>query len=176
MKALLRANIKALKAKMSDKEKQSLSAEIMSRLEQNDHFQKSSTIVLYYALNDEVQTTHFIDRWYKQKHILLPKVKSEELTLHPYTGQGSLSLGAFNIMEPNTPEYKNYDKIDLVITPAIAFDKDGNRLGRGKGFYDRFFEKLKDYNIYKIGVIFPCQLVEKVPTEDTDIPVDEVIY
>ena len=78
-------------------------------------------------------------------------------------------------MEPQGKDFTELEKIDLAIIPGMAFDKEGNRLGRGKGYYDRLLQQLRDCTIYKIGICFDFQFLDHIPTEPHDIPVDEVI-
>ena len=80
-------------------------------------------------------------------------------------------IGDFNILEPQNEVYEG--DYDLIIVPGVAFDKDGNRIGRGKGYYDRFLSKHLD--IKRIGICFDFQLIERVPTEDNDIKMHEII-
>ena len=70
-------------------------------------------------------------------------------------------------------QFTDYDKIDLALVPGMAFDAAGHRLGRGKGYYDRFLGEHP--HIYKIGVCFPFQRVAEVPSEAHDVVMDEVI-
>ena len=77
-------------------------------------------------------------------------------------------------MEPTGEVFDNYTDIDLAVIPGVAFDKDGNRMGRGKGYYDRLLPKLG--NTYKIGICLPFQLVEKIPTDEHDVRMDEVLF
>jgi 5-formyltetrahydrofolate cyclo-ligase len=97
------------------------------------------------------------------------------MTIHEYLGPDSLLPSEpYGILEPTTPELSIINcQLSIVIVPGMAFDKQGHRLGRGKGYYDRFLSRVP--NIYKIGVCFPFQLVESVPSEETDILMDEVI-
>lgn len=88
-----------------------------------------------------------------------------------------LASGAFGILEPKL-EYRNRperryspEKIDLVLVPGLAFDRFGGRLGRGKGFYDRFFQKLPQKTVL-VGLAFDEQLVERVPVEPHDRKMD----
>lgn len=131
------------------------------------------TVLLYHSLPDEVDTHDFIRRWAGQKRILLPVVKGEDLELRPYTGDNCLAEGAFHIDEPTGPAFTDYVAIDLAIIPGVAFDRQGNRLGRGKGYYDRLLPRLE--NTYKIGLCFPCQLVDRIPAEAHDVKMDEVL-
>ncbi len=148
------------------------SKQILVLLEKHPVFQKAKTILLYYSLNDEVNTHPFIDKWCKQKSIILPKVIGNELDLKKYDGPKNLEKGAYGIEEPVGESFSDYQAIDLAIIPGMAFDNRGNRLGRGKGYYDRLLPKL---SAYKIGICFPFQLVEEVPADQSDIPMDEVI-
>ena len=97
------------------------------------------------------------------------------MVIREYTGKHDLKEGAFHIMEPIGslfPEEK-YQEIHLAIIPGMAFDQQGNRLGRGKGYYDRFLQKIPQ--VYKIGISFPFQLVDEIPTEETDIKMDAIL-
>ena len=69
--------------------------------------------------------------------------------------------------------FTDYATIDLVIVPGVAFDRDGNRLGRGKGYYDRLLPRIP--SAYKVGICFPFQIIEEVPAEPFDIRMDEII-
>ena len=133
------------------------------------------TLLMYSALPDEVPTQSLIDELAAQgKTVLLPRVVNDtEMELRRYQGRDSLQAGAFGILEPTGTLFTDYDRIDVAIVPGMAFDKGGHRLGRGKGYYDRFLARVP--YIYKIGLCFPWQMVEYVPTDDYDIPMDEVI-
>lgn len=171
-----RKQIKEIKTHFSAEELKSFSFPVLSHLEKDIRFILSKTVLLYHSLPDEVNTHDFIEKWYPSKNIILPKIKGRDLTLHLYTGTSCLHSGTFNILEPDTPEYTEYKKIDLAIIPGVAFDKEGNRLGRGRGYYDKLFEKLDKNNIYKIGLAFPFQILEKITTEKFDIKMDTVIF
>lgn len=151
-----------------------LSDEILSRVEKHPVFQKAQTVLLYYSLPDEVHTHDFIQKWYNRKRILLPVVVKDTLELYTYTGPDKMTIGAYGIEEPTEGKFNNLKDIDLAIIPGVAFDRRGNRLGRGKGYYDRLLPFL--VGTYKLGICFPYQLLESVPTEDFDIRMNEVIY
>lgn len=135
------------------------------------------TIVAYYSLPDEVCTHGFINELVAQgKKVYLPKVISAEaMVLCQYTGADSLKEGAYGIMEPVGCEMSENERIDVVLVPGMAFDGSGNRLGRGKGYYDRFLSQLSTPRPKLIGVCFDFQKVDIVPTEKCDIPVDVVV-
>ena len=153
-----------------------LSQQIMDKLEQTDAFKKANCIALYHAIAGEVQTADFIEKWYEKKKILLPVIEGNDLRLLPYTGKGSLRSGIFGILEPATPdkEEKVIDEkdIDLIIVPGVAFDRLHNRMGRGKGYYDRLLSTL---SALKIGICFDFQLQNEIPVEPFDKKMDYII-
>ena len=152
---------------------QSQSAEILTALEAHPAFRAASTILLYHSLPDEVDTHSFIRKWSAKKQILLPVVTGDDLELRVYTGPGDLATGAYGIEEPTGALFTDYDAIDFIVVPGVAFDRNGNRLGRGKGYYDRLLPRIP--SAYKAGICFPFQIVEEVPAETFDIHMDEVI-
>lgn len=153
--------------------RQPLSAKILAALEAHPAFRAANTILLYHSLKDEVDTHGFIEKWSYQKHILLPVVIGEELELRTYTGPNDLRIGAYGIEEPVRTPFTDYAAIDLAVIPGVAFDSRGNRLGRGKGYYDRLLPHMP--TTYKIGICFPFQLVKEVPAETSDIRMDEIV-
>lgn len=154
--------------------------------------------MLYCSLPDEVYTMDMIHRLHEEgKKIVLPKVISDcEMELREYDGDADLEVGSFGIMEPCGKLFTDYEDIDVAVIPGMAFDKDGNRLGRGKGYYDRFLnaagkrgvkekcesgkgvnEKRENRkgNTYKIGICFPFQFVDAVPADEHDNRMDMVV-
>jgi len=97
------------------------------------------------------------------------------LELHLYEGEGSLSVGAFGIMEPTGPLFapEKYPYIQHAIIPGMAFDRAGHRLGRGRGYYDRLLPKLTATRLH--GICFPFQILEDVPVDTHDFAVHDVI-
>ena len=152
------------------------SSAFISQLKANSHFLHAHTLLLYSALPDEVPTQTLIDELVAQgKTVLLPRVVSDtDMELRRYSGPADLQQGAFGIMEPTGELFTDYAAIDVAIIPGMAFDDEGHRLGRGKGYYDRFLAKLPP-TTYKIGLCFSWQRVNHVPTDSHDIPMDEVI-
>jgi 5-formyltetrahydrofolate cyclo-ligase len=171
-KQALRKDMASLKRSYEKTTLLDLSVKIMSRLEETELFQQASCIALYHALPGEVQTADFIEKWYRHKRILLPVVKGNDLQLFIYTGKESLKNGAFGILEPSEDSTVPKEDIDLVIVPGVAFDRQHNRLGRGKGFYDRLLSTL---SAPKIGICYSFQLKEHIPTEPFDKKMDLIL-
>lgn len=151
----------------------SLSDEVLERLEACPAFRDADTVMLYYSLPDEVATHDFVHRWAEKKRVVLPVVVGDELELRCYTGPNDLAVGAYHIEEPVGPPFTELAQIGCVVVPGVAFDRRGNRLGRGKGYYDRLLPRLP--HARKVGLCFPFQLVDEVPAEPFDIRMDEII-
>lgn len=146
----------------------------MQQVEALAQFRKAGTVLLYWSMEDEVQTHDFVNRWYKEKRLLLPCVDGDDLKLRQYTGLECMVSGEqFGIGEPTGEEYTELDKIEMIIVPGVAFDGRNNRMGRGRGFYDRLLKSTP--NAFKVGVAFDFQMVEEVPVEAFDVPMDAVI-
>ncbi len=147
----------------------------LTKLSRHPRLADAHIVLLYSALPDEVPTLPLLNRLSTEgKTVLLPRVVSDtDMELRRYTGPNDLEQGAFGIMEPTGELFTDYDDIDVAVVPGMAFDREGHRLGRGKGYYDRFLARLP--HTYKIGVCFPFQLVDLVPADAHDILMDEVI-
>ena len=167
----IRSAIKMLKKQHSKEELQAQSDIILRKLEQHPDFIKAQKIMLYSSLPDEVQTQAFIEKWRLQKRIILPTVVGDDIIQVELTAETGFAIGDFNILEPQNVAYTG--DFDLIVVPGVAFDHQGNRLGRGKGYYDRFL--CKHRTTKKIGICFDFQLVDNVPVEENDIPMDEII-
>ncbi|MDR3128652.1 MAG: 5-formyltetrahydrofolate cyclo-ligase [Tannerellaceae bacterium] len=145
----------------------------LGRLENDPLFVYANHIALYYPLAGEVNTIPLLECWKNSKALFLPLVSNMNLHLLPYFPGTKLVNGSFGTMHPEPiPHPIPTECIDLIIVPGLAFDRQGNRLGRGKGFYDRFLSKL---SIPRIGLCFQYQLLEEVPFNKEDIPMDEII-
>ena len=168
----LRRQIKIKKSEQAVSTLRALSVGILETLEQHPVFRSAHTLLLYHSLEDEVYTHNFIEKWSTCKQIILPVVTGDELELRSYSSPGDLLAGVYGILEPAGTPFLDYNIIDLAIIPGVAFDASGRRLGRGKGYYDKLLPKL---TAYKMGICFPFQLVDEIPTEEFDIRMDEVI-
>lgn len=168
----IRAQIALEKKRHGQEESETRSFRLFRLLETHPLFRQAGTVLLYYSLPDEVRTHAFVEKWSKEKTIILPVVKGDELELRAYTGKAHLQTSTFHIEEPTGAPWDPTRKIDLAIIPGVAFDRKGNRLGRGKGYYDRLLSRTE---LYKIGVCFRFQLYEEgLPVDAFDTPMDEV--
>ena len=170
-KKLLRKLIAQEKKRQSASLLTTHSIALLEQIEKHPRFISATTVLLYHSLPDEVQTHAFVEKWHKHKKVLLPVVVGDLLELRHYTGKSCLQEGAFHIEEPTGDPYTDYPEIEFAIIPGISFDKKGNRLGRGKGYYDKLLPLLKSYNI---GICYQFQALEEIPAEDFDQPMNEV--
>lgn len=169
-KAELRKLVKTRIKNMTEEEKKKESEDVMMKLENTQQFKSAKTILLFHSLPDEVCTHELIEKYASKKKILLPVIDGEKWHIREY--KGDLKTGEYNIQEPTGVNYYDYGSIDLVVVPGVCFDKDKGRVGRGKGYYDRI---LKEIKAFKIGVCFDCQLLSKVPAEEWDVKMDQVM-
>lgn len=140
-------------------------------LEKSVAFMMADKILMYHSLPDELSTIDFIDKWHTRKHFFLPRVNGVNLDVLPYD-RTRLQYGSFHIEEPTGDDIEDIDNIELIIVPGIAYDNRGNRVGRGKGYYDRLLSRTK---ATKIGIGYDFQLLDEIDSEPHDITMDIVI-
>ena len=170
-KSEIRRKIKAMRTMLSEEEKMNAAEEVFARLEKTAAFLMADNILMYHSLPDELATHNFLRKWSPRKRFFLPRVNGVNLDILPYD-ESRLELGSFHIEEPTGNDCVDSSRMELIIVPAVAYDKKGNRLGRGKGFYDRLLSETKAITI---GVGYEFQLVDEIPVEPHDVPVDMVI-
>lgn len=168
----IRRDIKARKCLLNNSEAAEAADKVFARLEQTAAFMLADKILLYHSLPDELSTRLFLDKWHTRKHFFLPRVNGVNLEILPYD-RSRLHIGAFDIEEPTGSELTDINEIELIVVPAIAYDRQGNRVGRGKGYYDRL---LAETHAVKIGIGYDFQLIDDgIDTEPHDVKVDIVI-
>lgn len=123
---------------MSDEERIAAARRVFDLVEQTAAFTLAEHILMYHSLPDELSTREFIDRWSSRKSFYLPRVNGVNLDILPYD-RSRLHLGAFNIEEPTGDETADIADIELIIVPGVAYDRRGNRIGRGKDIMTGFF-------------------------------------
>lgn len=170
-KSEIRRKVKNLRSMLLAAERERAADEVFARLEETAAFVLSDHIMMYHSLEDELSTLKFLSKWKDRKHFYLPRVNGVNLEVLPYE-ETRLELGAFHIEEPTGANTIDPNELELIIVPGVAYDRKGNRLGRGKGFYDRL---LSDINATKIGVGYEFQLFDEIPAESHDVKMDAVI-
>ena len=175
-KKSLRKEVRSRKRQFSTEELIEESRPLIQRVLSHPRLQCAKTILLYNSLPDEVYTHDLIKQLHDAgKTILLPVVISDtEMELRLYSSSTSFETSSYGILEPTGEAFTDFSLIEFALIPGMAFDEERNRLGRGKGYYDRFLPLLT--NAYKVGICFPFQFLPNIPTEETDIKVDECIH
>ncbi len=169
-KDTIRKSIKQRKLSLCEAEKLAEAENVFLEIEMMERFLSAKSILLYYSLPDELPTHKFVKKWSAIKSVYLPRVVGSDLEVAKF--DDGITQGKYGIGEPVSASVSP-SVIDLVIVPAVALDMQGNRLGRGKGFYDRLLPQC--VNAYKIGVALNCQLLPAVPVEPFDVTLDAVL-
>lgn len=170
-KDYIRRRVRARKQMLEEADRAEAAGNVFNRIESLLAFIMSKRILIYNSLPDELSTREFINRWHNDKSFFLPRVNGVDLDILPYDAT-RLQMGAFRIEEPTGHDIADPSTMDLIIVPAVAYDRKGNRIGRGKGYYDRLLRKTR---AMKIGVAYDFQLFDEIEVEPHDIPVDIVI-
>lgn len=147
---------------------------IKNNLFRNKFYRESKSVMFFVSFNSEVYTHEMIKEALKSKRVIVPKVVEHEIEPSLIIDFDSMvSSGRFGILEPIEAMKVAYDNIDLVVVPGSVFDLNGHRIGFGLGFYDRFLHKVS--RSVKIGLAFDFQIVDKIPHEEHDVPVDFIV-
>lgn len=178
-KKKIREVITKQRDELSERYRLEASEIVREKLLESIEYKDAKTIMTFVSFSSEIDTRKLIEKaWDENKKIVTPlaKLKERRLELYYIESWDQLQAGVYGILEPIPDEGRLVcaSQIDLVIYPGVAFDNKLNRLGYGGGFYDRFFSRLrKDCN--RIAITYDMQVIESVPTDEYDIPVDKVI-
>ena len=147
------------------------------KLFEMDIFKEAYTILFYVSYGKEVNTHNMIkESILNGKKIFVPIVdkRNKKLLITELKNWKDLTPGSYNILEPKRKNKNSVslESIDLIIVPGIGFDRNGNRIGHGCGYYDRL---LRDSSVSIIGFVFQTQLLDKISVEKHDIQVDVII-
>ena len=169
-----RANLTALQQQQAEN---SITQQALALIEERN----AQHIALYVSFDGEISTDKLIKTlWAQDKHVYLP-------VLHPFNPNHLLFLrylpdtpmlkNKFGIWEPkfNVQNVLPLDELDILFTPLVAFDKQGNRLGMGGGFYDRTLQNWQNSSFIPVGLAHQCQQVEQLPTEAWDVPLHRIL-
>lgn len=160
---------------LSEAERRKQSELLCAKLTAHPRFAAAKTVLLYASLPDEPDTTSLLRNYGQEKTILLPVVRGKDIILRKFSDFTHTEKGSFGISEPTGTDFTEIGAIDLVVVPGRAFTKQGYRMGRGGGYYDRLLS-CSELKAYKIGYCFSQQIVPTLPTEPHDVCMDEVMY
>ncbi len=164
---------KVLEKRKLIKNKQILDEKIKNNLLSEEIIRKRKNILVYVSLKDEVDTISLIKELFKlEKNVYVPKVIGSKIVFYKINSLNELKIGSFNILEPTGNLAFDNSSDSCIIVPGLLFDNFNNRLGYGKGYYDRFLSNL---DIYKIGICYQEFKVAKLKTLKHDVKMDKVI-
>ena len=188
-KKILRKIIKVRVSAISADEKAKREKLLLDNLFSMPEFLAANTVMLFANLPDEIGTFSLIDKCIAMgKKVYLPVINGDDMTVAEFTGE--YRVGRYDIKEPITPHssllFPNGHQIvpnghqhvltphsiDFILVPGVAFSPNGYRLGRGKGFYDKFLSK---HPLYAVGVCFREQFFLDIPFESHDVPMNKVL-
>ena len=175
MKNRIRNRYKEFRRSISEtevREKSRLAAQVFLN---SDLYKNSKIIMLYMPLKNETDTGEIIKQAFADgKRLAFPVTERENGEITPYFAESDTAFkkGNFSVFEPCNTQEADPEKIDVVIVPGIAFDKSGNRIGFGKGCYDKF---LKGTKAVRIGYCYEAQLCEEILTDSLDERMDWII-
>ncbi|MEI6897540.1 MAG: 5-formyltetrahydrofolate cyclo-ligase [Psychromonas sp.] len=179
----IRHHIRAARKSLSNAQQLLSATKILQRLIKLDIVQQAKKIAISLAFDGEIDTLPFIKWcWKNNKQVYLPVIhpsKKGQLLFLPYTANTEMVINQYGIDEPKFDAQKicPIAALDLIFTPLVAFDEQGNRIGMGGGYYDRllapWFEQQR--GPYPIGLAHDCQGVKRLSIESWDIPLPEII-
>ena len=148
------------------------SRQIQANLERIEDYRNAKSIAFYYPIGSVVKTQDLMLKVLSLgKEVLLPKVQGGELDFRKITDLNSVEKGSFDIMEPKDNCQKS-DKIDVIIVPTVGISADGNRLGYGHGYYDRFLAKT---DAVSIALTYEKQIIKSVPSTENDVTINWIV-
>ena len=172
----IRREVKQAVLALSVAEREEQSQQVCEQIENLVAVRKPTTVALFSPLPDEINVAPLLASL--ACRVVLPRVGDRadgtpEMEFFDYAPQ-AMASGAYGIVEPQSGEPCRAEDIDLMVVPGVAFASDGRRLGRGKGYYDRYLSQ-GGFRAFCVGVCYVCQLREDIPAEEHDKKVDKVI-
>ena len=177
----LRKEVRQRRNALSESEQCCAAQNLTKTLSLHHYIQQAERIAIYLTNDGELSTSDFINWcWQHNKEVYLPVIhpfSHGNLLFLQYQQDTKLINNVYGILEPKLDVTKvcPLADLDVICTPLVAFDSSGSRLGMGGGFYDRSLANWQTTNLYPIGLAHDCQQVDKVPVEDWDIPLPEII-
>ncbi|EDO37618.1 predicted protein [Nematostella vectensis] len=186
-KKLLRRQIKKRILAMSEEAKRKESAMITEKLLAMEEYKSSHRISVYLSMPSEVSTFDILrDIFNSNKKCYIPRYighQMDMLRLHSLEDMQSLPLTPWNIHQPADDDIReealNTGGLDVILVPGLGFSKNGQRLGRGKGYYDNYIQKcieLCHKKPHLIGLAFSTQMYDQVPVTENDMTLDHVVF
>lgn len=171
-KKRVRSLVLARRAALTEKERREKSLQIAEQVLSLPEYEQAQTVMLFLNFRDEVETTGLAEETLKRgKRLVLPRCAPQGVLIPALVRDLSRDIepGTWGIREPKRDTLVEVDptSIDLVIVPGAAFDEQGNRLGYGGGYYDRFFKRIRP-EVPRVAIAFQTQILPEVPVGEYD--------
>ena len=170
LRRAIRANIRSLSAD----ERAEAARLIVAEIESDPRFVAARTVAAFMPLGDEPPLREAVERWAAEKRVVVPRIEGNQMRFFDFCAE-QMASGAFGIEEPQSTAECPPELIEVMVVPGVAFTAEGARMGRGRGYYDRYLGVPAAARIYKIGTCFACQLVEQLIVEPHDVLMDRVV-
>lgn len=174
----LRRKLRNCLLAMPSEQRSEKSRKACQNLVSTSQFQNALAVMMYLSLPHEVDTSEAIlYAWQLGKTVVVPKISWQQRHMIPVqinSLETGFSTGASGLRNPTAGVPVPFEDIDLVVAPALGFDRKGNRLGRGGSYYDRFFAN-EELKAPRCGFAFAEQLVDAIPVTERDEPVDLLV-
>lgn len=181
-KQQLRKEAKAYRKSLSEENRRDKSDKIKKFLKEMPAYQDATVILMYASLADEVETLSFIEDLLRKgsQEVYCPVTTGTEMDFYQILSLDELKEGNFHVLEPEISENRHLKLSDdihyCMIIPGLMFDKQGNRLGYGKGYYDKYLAKVpENINLTTIALSYEAMVKDKIPAEETDRRVNYVV-
>ena len=177
----LRKNALVSRRRMSNNDRWHASLRVADQVFRQPFFRRSRLIGCYLPKDDEVDSWPIIARaWQMKKRIFAPIIaQTGEMLFREVSAESDLVCSQYGIPEPVSGEIVSARRLDIVLTPVVAFDSHNNRIGMGGGYFDRVFSFLGGRRVYfkpkLIGLAFACQRVDKISPNPWDIRLFQII-
>ena len=169
----IRKDVLNQRNQMPEKEWEELSHEIYKKVVTHPFFLSADEIYCYIDFRKEVGTRKIIEEaWNLGKRAAVPRIEASEMNFYYIESFSELESGCFGVLEPTGNEIAKGKQV-LVIIPGAAFDKTKNRIGYGKGYYDRFLNKYPAYRT--LALAFELQMVEEIPSDSFDVKPNQIV-
>lgn len=172
-KGEIRRRVRAAVSRLSQSERDAQAEYICRHIVEHESVQRARVVAAFCSLPDEPSTARLLRLLSSSHTVVVPRIQGDDMEFCVYRPEETVT-GAFGIEEPQGDDIVPPHMIDTMIVPGVAFTPAGHRMGRGKGFYDRYMAQ-PGFNACKIGVCYNVQMLAALPVERHDIPMNDVV-
>ena len=174
----LRRLLKALRKSLSINQRAEYNEIIFQQVLNLPSYQEATWVYCYITTQSEVDCIPIIQQAFNDgKKVAVPKVIDKDMEFYEISSLDECVEGTFHILEPISSHkvVPEQGKKTLILVPGLAYDYEKNRMGYGKGYYDRYFHKYGEENFERIAIAYDLQIVKEIPSEPLDVRVDKII-